>query len=200
MTQPKSVLTDNDINDFFDQFQSRHFSDLDAMGYALARGVEQAVLAKLAEQEPIGYLHANEISFLSAKGVTAEQARTEDYNISLYAHPSVSPINGCLDKRAPHNENTLVGWACENGKVISHEKKMEGVSHDNKVPLGISDYGIKAHHRNLKSRTADAAKILEWFDAHSKKINWGASFLDADAISSLNEILAGLRQSQTFSD
>ncbi|AQS50516.1 hypothetical protein PAEH1_01285 [Paenalcaligenes hominis] len=43
------------------------------------------------EQEPIGYLHANEISFLSAKGITAEQAQADDYNIPLYTHPAPNP-------------------------------------------------------------------------------------------------------------
>lgn len=58
------------------------------------RQVEKAVLAKLHEQqEPIGYLHANELSFLSAKGITAEQARADDYNIPLYAHSMSSPSN-----------------------------------------------------------------------------------------------------------
>lgn len=45
-----------------------------------------------------------------------------------------------------------------------------------------------------------SSKLLEWFDSHSEKINWGASALDANAISQLNEALTGLRKTSTLSE
>lgn len=136
MNKPETILTDAEMHILI---SGNPFT----LGLSIARlkdfirQVEKAVVAKLAEQEPVGYLHANCISFLSARGTTPEQARAKDYNTPLYTHPITTP-------------------------AISN----------------------------------NVTKVLGWFDAHSKKINWGASFLDAEAISGLNEILVELRQSQ----
>lgn len=37
-------------------------------------------------------------------------------------------------------------------------------------------------------------KLLKWFDEHGSKINWGASFLDGDAIADLNEAFIEARK------
>lgn len=55
--------------------------------YELADRVEQAALAKLAEQEPVGYLHANDLCYIDAKSGTKEELYAYDYTIPLYAAP-----------------------------------------------------------------------------------------------------------------
>ncbi len=84
VNKPEPILTDTEMHALI---SGNSFT----LGLRIARlkdfirQIEKAVAAKQsAEQEPIGSLHANEASFLSAKGITAEQARADDYNMPLY--------------------------------------------------------------------------------------------------------------------
>ena len=85
MSKAESILTDAEMRALI---SGSPFT----LGLSVARlkdficQVEKAVVAKLvAEPNPIGYLHANGISFLSARRTTIEQARSEDYTTPLYA-------------------------------------------------------------------------------------------------------------------
>ena len=85
MTQHKPVLTDDDINDFFRQFRHIRFTCLDTMNYALAKGIEQSVLAKLAEQEPVVYrfLPPGTQQYMY---ITDDVPKIKEFE-PLYAHP-----------------------------------------------------------------------------------------------------------------
>lgn len=84
MSEFERVLSDDEIDRIVNDFGcGGSCGNLFEIGARL----EQAVLAKLAEQEPVGYLHANELSYIDAKSGTKEELYAYDYTIPLYVAP-----------------------------------------------------------------------------------------------------------------
>lgn len=98
MSKFDRVLSDGDIDSFFTSFQERSFSDWVAMGRALAKELEQAVLAKLAEQTPVAWASSRIVGHYIPHDikVTAAEWFKDGLDVPLYAHPMpcVSSMQG----------------------------------------------------------------------------------------------------------
>lgn len=169
MTKFKPVLTDDELTEIT---RIAYVCDYENW---LARKVEQAVLAKLAEQEPVAWrIHP----FDYGVGVEGAYAITQQEDMRqawinkgwavtpLYANP-IPSSQGILDNSIrqhgqPLYTNPCVALVSDKPACDSQNEKYE-----TQIPDGtLINEGTKGQHRPTENHTPDAGKMIE-HESHS---------------------------------
>lgn len=179
MNKPESILTDAEMHALI-------CGNPSTLGLSIARlkdfihQVEKAVVAKQSvEQQPIGYLHANEISFLSAKGITAEQARADDYNTPLYTHPMP-----CLSQT---QDKTAADMYWINPDYPSYESVLDAFEPiSSSVEIKVGDRYEVSSAKMLPMMTVEVSELEENGDVKAYKVLGSEHAPDAGKIINLS--------------